>query len=269
MKQTSGYASIPPDCRGFVAYNAEDHRTWQRLYTRQIDIIANRACDEYLAGLRILDLPADRVPQIPDINRKLGRISGWGLEAVPALIGFEEFFRLLANRRFPVATFIRRPEDLDYLQEPDVFHEIFGHCPLLTNPDYAAFSQHYGELGLTASKAQRAMLARLYWFTIEFGLVETARGLRIYGGGILSSAAETCYALESTQPLRVNLDIVEVFRTPYRIDVLQRIYFKIKALSELQAIARQDLIALTQRAEKLGMRPSLYPAKTPAKDRVA
>ncbi|MCW8886043.1 MAG: phenylalanine 4-monooxygenase [Motiliproteus sp.] len=261
MKSTSSYVSRRPDKQGYVKYLKEDHAVWEKLYLRQIEVIAGRACDEYIAGVEALNLPSDHIPQIPDINRVLKASTGWGVAPVPALIGFEEFFSLLANKRFPAATFIRTEADLDYLQEPDIFHEIFGHCPLLTNPAYAAFSQRYGELGLAANKAARVMLARLYWFTIEFGLVNTPQGLRIYGGGILSSYEETQYSLDSHQPQRVPFDPVDVFRTPYRIDVLQRIYFIIQQLSDLQQLAKLDLMELIETASHLGMKPSLYPAK--------
>ncbi len=261
MKSSSAYVSRPPGKHGYIDYSKDEHAVWETLYSRQIKVIRNRACAEFLQGLEILDLGTSQIPQLPDINRKLAQTTGWGVEPVPALIGFEQFFSLLASCRFPAATFIRNRQDLDYLQEPDIFHEIFGHCPLLTDPSYAAFSQRYGELGLSASPAARIMLARLYWFTIEFGLVETTAGLRIYGGGILSSYQETIYSLESDQPLRVHLNPVDVFRTPYRIDVLQRIYFKLKQLSDLRDLAKLDLMAMVEQAQAMGMKKSLYPAK--------
>ena len=262
MKSTSSkYISRRPDKQGYVDYPKDEHAVWEKLFARQIAVIQGRACDEYIAGVQALNLPHDHIPQIPEINRVLQQTTGWGVAPVPALIGFEEFFHLLANKRFPAATFIRSEADMNYLQEPDIFHEIFGHCPLLTNPAYAAFSQRYGELGLAADKTARVMLARLYWFTIEFGLVNTNKGLRIYGGGILSSFEETQYCLQSSQPQRVQLDAIDVFRTPYRIDVLQRIYFVIDQLSDLQQLAKLDLMALIETATQMGMKPSLYPPR--------
>ena len=154
-------------------------------------MIEGRACQEYLDGIEQLGLPHERIPQLDEINRVLQATTGWRVARVPALIPFQTFFELLASQQFPVATFIRTPEELDYLQEPDIFHEIFGHCPLLTNPWFAEFTHTYGKLGLKASKEERVFLARLYWMTIEFGLVETDQGKRIYGGGILSSPKET------------------------------------------------------------------------------
>lgn len=264
MSSTSKYVSKQPDQNGFIDYTKEENGTWQVLYNRQLDMLHDRACPEFLAGLEQLDMRADAIPQLPEINEKLNQATGWAVEPVPALIGFERFFELLANKRFPAATFIRTREDLDYIQEPDIFHEFFGHCPLLTNPEYAEFSQHYGKLGMQASKAERRMLARLYWFTIEFGLIETDKGLRIYGGGILSSTEESHYSLESNQPLRKNLEVLEAFRTHYRIDELQRTYFKIQDFSDLKRIREMDLMKILQEAKYLGMLPSPYPPKEDA-----
>lgn len=258
------YVSHKPDQQGYINYSEAEHQTWKTLYNRQTDIIKDRACDEFLHGIDVLQMGAERIPQLPDINKKLKALTGWQVENVPALIGFERFFELLANRRFPAATFIRRPEDIDYIQEPDIFHELFGHCPLLTNQAYADFSQHYGELGLKANKADRAMLARLYWFTIEFGLMQTQQGLKIYGGGILSSKEETCYSLESDIPKRQPLQVIEAFRTHYRIDELQKNYFIINQLSDLQQLAKLDLVTLLNEARILGMKPSAYAPKEDA-----
>lgn len=258
------YVSKTPNKDGYIDYSEQEHGTWEILYNRQMDILHNRACQQFMDGVEALNFSPDHIPQLPDVNKKLGELTGWAVEAVPALIGFEQFFELLANKKFPAATFIRTRQDLDYIQEPDIFHELFGHCPLLTNPDYAAFSQRYGELGLAANKADRRMLARLYWFTVEFGLIETDNGLRIYGGGILSSAEESRYSLESIKPVRKDLDVIDAFRTHYRIDELQRTYFKIRDLSQLSQMATMDLNKMIQEARYLGMHPSLYPAKETA-----
>jgi phenylalanine-4-hydroxylase len=182
----------------------------------------------------------------------LRETTGWVLEPVPALISFDRFFDLLASRRFPAATFIRRREDMNYLQEPDIFHEVFGHCPLLTNQAYADFTYTYGNLGLRANHADRVMLARLYWFTIEFGLIKQAAGLRAYGGGILSSMSETVYCLESKVPQRKTFDVLEALRTPYRIDIMQPIYFVIDDFDILYQLIEMDLIKLIHEARELG-----------------
>ena len=258
------YVSRQPDANGYISYSDEEHSTWATLYNRQTDMIKGRACDEFIEGIELLQMGAERIPQLPDINRKLKQLTGWQVENVPALIGFERFFELLANRRFPAATFIRTKADIDYIQEPDIFHELFGHCPLLTNQAYADFSQHYGELGLKADKADRPMLARLYWFTIEFGLMQSQHGLKIFGGGILSSKEETCYSLESAVPNRQPLQVIEAFRTHYRIDELQKNYFVINQLSDLQQLIKLDLISLIKDARALGMKPSAYTPKEDA-----
>ena len=264
MGKSSKYVAREPDAKGYIEYPPEEHQTWETLMKSQLRIIENRACDEYFAGIERLNLPTDRIPQIPDINKVLERTTGWGVAPVPALINFEEFFRLLANRRFPVATFIRTQADLDYLQEPDIFHEFFGHCALLTNPDFADFAHTYGKLGLKASQQDRVYLARLYWFTVEFGLLETPKGLRIYGGGILSSKEETVYALESDVPARMDMNVLDAMRTPYRIDIVQPLYYQIPRLSYLHEIANMDLIAIVQEAKRLGLYEPLFAPKESA-----
>lgn len=298
MAKSSTYVSPLPDASGRVPYSEAEHAIWAELYARQAKAIEGRACPEFLHGLELLRLPKDRVPQLAEVSQRLRRETGWEVAWVPALIPFSEFFALLADRKFPAATFVRRREDLDYLQEPDIFHEIFGHTPLLTNPDFAAFTQAYGKLGLAAAKEDRVFLARLYWFTVEFGLIgradalngirasdqrpardggaglsEEARslamdgmrpspneGLKIYGGGILSSIGETGYAL-SGQPQLRPFDVIEVLRTPYRIDVMQPLYYVLESLAELKALTQTDLMACVEQAKRLGLHAPLYPPK--------
>lgn len=171
------------------------------------------------------------------------------------------FFALLADKKFPAATFIRRREDFDYIQEPDIFHEIFGHCAMLTNKDFAEFTETYGKLGLAADKKDRVWLARLYWFTIEFGLMDTENGLRIYGGGVLSSPGETEYAVNSDVPDRRPLEPIDVLRTPYRIDIMQPIYFMINSIHDLYDIAHMNVMELVKEAQALGLHAPTYPPK--------
>ena len=256
------YVAREPDSSGFIHYPDADHGVWNTLITRQLKVIENRACQEFHDGLEQLKLPLDRIPQLADVNRVLDATTGWQVARVPALIPFQTFFELLASKRFPVATFIRTEQELDYLQEPDVFHEVFGHCPLLTNPWFAEFTHAYGKLGLAASKAQRVYLARLYWMTIEFGMVETAQGRRIYGGGILSSPKETLYSL-STTPDHQAFDPIEAMRTPYRIDILQPLYFVLPTLERLFELAHQDIMGMVQTATELGLHAPRFPAKQP------
>ena len=219
MAKHSAYRSKIRDGKGNIHYNAAENAVWRDLLARQEKLLPGRVCEEFLAGLEALALPRERVPQLGEINARLARTSGFGVEAVPALISPEKFFGLLAARKFPVATFIRRREEFDYLQEPDIFHEVFGHCPLLTNPDYADFLQRFGAAALDAGKPYFWRLQRLFWFTVEFGLIETKDGVRIYGAGIASSPGETRFSLESDQPERHPFDPLRVFRTPYRIDM--------------------------------------------------
>lgn len=252
-KKTSTYAAKPVDENGNVHYTEEENQIWHDLINRQTPIVQGRACNEYIQGIDLLHLPHDRIPQCHEISTVLGETTGWALEPVPALIPFDHFFHLLANRKFPAATFIRRREELDYLQEPDIFHEIFGHCPVLTNQACADFTHTYGKLGLHASHEDQVMLAKLYWFTIEFGLINTSAGLRAYGGGILSSKNETIYCLESDVPKRKPFDVLDVLRTPYRIDIMQPIYFVIDSFDILFHLTEMDLIGLIHQARQLGM----------------
>ncbi|MGC3875338.1 phenylalanine 4-monooxygenase [Halomonas sp. GXIMD04776] len=260
-KKATLYQAREPDAEGIIHYSDSEHDTWQALMQRQLPIIEGRVCQEYLEGLERLVLPMDHIPQLGDIDRVLMQTTGWQTARVPALIPFDTFFELLANRRFPVATFIRTPEEMDYLQEPDIFHEIFGHCPMLTNPAFAEFTAIYGKLGLAASKQERVYLARLYWMTVEFGLVDTYAGRRIYGGGIISSPKETFHAL-SEAPTHTPFEPLDALRTPYRIDILQPLYYVIDDLHTLHELAGQDIMAMVHEAMKLGLfEPRFSPRK--------
>ena len=254
------YVSRPVDEAGHVEWSAEENATWAKLIERQTEIVKNRGCDEFLKGLEILDFPKDRVPQIPDINKKLDAITGWGVAPVPAIIQPKEFFTLLANKRFPAATFIRIPEELDYIQEPDIFHEVYGHAPLLTHPSYAKFMEEFGKLALRADPKDRRKLFRLFWFTIEFGLIKTPKGLRAYGGGILSSIGETQYCL-TDKPELTKFDALETLRTPYRIDIMQPLYFVIDSFDDLFNVMKKDVLSILDEAKLKGDYPAKYPPK--------
>lgn len=259
--KTSKYVAREADAAGVVHYTEDEHAIWAELYARQIKAIRGKACDEFMDGLDLLRLPTDRVPQLGEVSKILRRETGWEVAYVPALIPFSQFFALLADRKFPAATFVRTREELDYLQEPDIFHEIFGHTPLLTNPAFADFTHTYGKLGLAASKEDRVFLARLYWFTVEFGLMKNARGeQRIYGGGILSSIGETDYA-SSDQPLKRRFEAIEALRTPYRIDIMQPLYYVLDGLDDLRALTKTDLMALVAEARTLGLHAPLFAPK--------
>lgn len=247
------YVAKKPGPDGLVDFSEEENEVWRALYERQIKLLEGRACREFVEGVDTLKLSPKRIPQLAEVSRELIAATGWQVVPVEALISFKEFFELLANRRFPAATFIRRMEDLDYLKEPDIFHEIFGHCPLLTYPAFANFTHRVGEIGLSMTKEERVMLARLYWFTVEFGLINTPEGLRIYGGGILSSKGESVYALESSVPLREQFDMLTVLRTPYRYDEMQKKYFIIDSFDDLFALINTDLRAVFNEAKRCGL----------------
>lgn len=258
MKFVSRYVSHQPNAQGFIDYSTEENHIWQQLYERQMAILTNRACDEFLQGLKILNLPSNRIPQLIDINSKLINLTGWQVQPVAALISAREFFELLAEKHFPAATFIRCQEELNYVKEPDIFHEIFGHCPMLTDSTYADFICTYARKVLTFPESQWPLLQRLFWFTVEFGLIKTKKGLRAYGGGILSSIEETAYSVESDIPMRVLFDPVAAFRTPYRIDMLQRIYFVIDNYQVLYDFVCHDLGNYMHKACELGEYPPFF-----------
>ncbi len=264
MSKTSTYESKIPDANGIIRYSEDENAVWRDLYARQKALLPGRVCTAFLNGIEALELPADRVPQLKEVNARLEEISGFGVEPVPALISPQRFFTLLAGRKFPAATFIRRREDFDYLQEPDVFHEIFGHCPMLTLPTYADFLQKYGETALTLDKSYLWMMQRLFWFTVEFGLIETEEGTRIYGAGIASSAGETPYAVESDKPERRPFDALSVFRTPYRIDIFQTVYYVIDSARQLYDLVSSDLVPVMDEAKRLGSLPPTFPPKEEA-----
>lgn len=264
MAKSTQYQSRVPDQNGIIHYSEEEHRVWHDLITTQYPMLADHACNDYVQALHLMDFPHDRIPQLHEVNEVLQDYTGWSVAPVTALIDFTSFFKLLAVRKFPAATFIRNREQMDYLEEPDIFHEIFGHTPLLTDYRFAAFSEAYGKAGLAADKRDHAMLARLFWFTVEFGLIQTAEGLRSYGAGIVSSPGELKYALESEIPLRKKLDPLDALRTPYRIDIYQTVYFIIQSFDELFDLAQQDLIGLVNQARALGMHAPTYPLKESA-----
>lgn len=238
------YTAKKPDKNGLIHFTEEENETWNILIKRQINIVQPRACAEYLKGLDILDMPHDRIPQCNELSEKLNKATGWSVVPVDAIIPLEKFFSLLAHRQFPAAAFIRIREELDYLQEPDIFHEYFGHCPMLTHPSYADFVQWYGVNALKADKKTQSLLGRLFWFTVEFGLLQTEDGLKIYGGGILSSFEETIYALENPVPERLPFDLHQILNTDYRYDEIQKRYYILKNLSQLFQLKSDGILQL-------------------------
>lgn len=258
MEFKSKYVSHIPDAQGLINYSAEENRVWSILFERQMKLLPGRACDSFLAGLKALDLTGEAIPQLPDVSRRLREKTGWEVAPVPALISARAFFELLAKRQFPAATFIRTEEELNYVQEPDIFHEIFGHCPMLTDPIYANFVHDYACKVLTFPEVDWPLLQRMFWFTVEFGLIKTPEGIRAFGGGILSSISETVYSVESDIPLRINFEPVAAFRMPYRIDMLQPVYFVIDSYQVLFDFVLSDISHYLARARELHEFPPLF-----------
>ncbi len=220
--------------QNWADYTAEDHATWDTLFARQSKLLPGRASNAWLRGLDVLKLSKPGIPDFEELSERLTKLTGWSVVAVPGLVPDDVFFDHMANRRFVAGNFIRRPDQLDYLQEPDVFHDVFGHVPMLADPVFADYLAAYGRggqraLGLDALK----YLGRLYWYTVEFGLIAEPEGLRIYGSGIVSSYAETRFALDDPSPNRIALDLARVMRTEYRIDDFQQNYFVIPSFEEL------------------------------------
>lgn len=242
MAQDTHVLAAPPEGagadwtipQGWEHYTAEDHATWDTLFARQSQLLPGRASEAYLRGLDVLKLSRPGIPDFEELSERLMALTGWQVVAVPGLVPDDVFFDHMANRRFVAGNFIRRPDQLDYLQEPDVFHDVFGHVPMLADPVFADYLAAYGRggqraLGMDALK----YLGRLYWYTVEFGLVREGGDLRIYGAGIVSSYSESRFALEDPSPNRIGFDLARVMRTEYRIDDFQQNYFVIPSYEEL------------------------------------
>lgn len=236
--------------QNWAAYTEVEHRTWDTLYARQMKILPGRAADVFMKGLEALDLNTGGIPDFEVMNPKLQALTGWTVVCVPGLVPDDVFFDHLANRRFPSGQFIRRPDQLDYLQEPDIFHDVFGHVPMLTDPDFADYMEAYGKGGQRAAGlGMLPNLARLYWYTVEFGLMDTPAGLRIYGAGIVSSATESVFSLEDASPNRIGFDLERVMKTLYRIDDFQQVYFVIPSIEHLKDQTLQDFGPVYQRLQ--------------------
>src|SRR5215467_3280837 len=247
-------------------YTEEEHSIWRLLFERQQRLLVGRACDEFLEGLDALGVAADGIPDFRKLSDALDAATGWRIVAVPGLVPDDVFFAFLARRRFPSTCFIRRRDQLDYLQEPDVFHDICGHVPLLMNPVFADYMQAYGKGGLKAlGLGHLQHLSRLYWYTVEFGLIATQKGLRIYGSGILSSAGESVYCLEDPRPHRVRFDLRRVMRTRYRIDDFQKVYFVIDDFQQLFDATRPDFAPIYH---EIATQPDIEPDALVRDDRL-
>ena len=252
--------------QGWDRYSVEEHGVWRTLFERQTRLLPGRACDAFVRGMSELPIGAGQIPDFRRLSDILMKRTGWQVVAVPGLVPDDVFFEHLAHRRFPAGHFIRKPHQLDYLEEPDVFHDVFGHVPLLMHPVIADYIQAYGEGGLRAQQlGVLDKLSRVYWYTVEFGLVKQADGLRIYGAGIASSATESRFALEDPSPNRLAFDVERVMRTRYRIDDFQESYFVIEDLDQLLGLAHIDFAPLYERAKQL---PELEPGDLLPTDRV-
>ena len=259
MPLSTEYASKIPDARGLFYYTTEENSVWRDLYTRQMAGLTYHACQAYLAGLARLVMGPNAVPQVNDIDRRLKAITGAGVAAVDALIPQDEFSTLLKNRCFPVATFIRKREHFDYIEEPDIFHECFGHCPMLTNDAFCQFLERFGMLALDLGEAHSERLFRLFWFTVEFGLIRENGALKAFGAGIMSSPDELAWAVSGKAQMK-DFDLMTVLRTPYRIDIVQPVYFVIDSFEQLAASIEGDMRTTLTLAEEMGDLPALFDA---------
>ena len=261
MENSSHVFDTPPDGanadwtvpQNWEAFSAAEHAMWDHLFARQTAMLPGRAADAFMRGIDVLKLTRPGIPDYRELNARLMLATGWQIVAVPGLVPDEVFFDHLANRRFPAGNFIRAPEQLDYLQEPDVFHDVFGHVPMLADSVFADYMVAYGKGGLRSlGFGALDHLARLYWYTVEFGLIQQADGLRIYGAGIVSSYAESIFALEDPSPNRIMFDLLRVMRTQYRIDDFQQNYFVVSNIEQLlQVTVETDFAPLYARLDSL------------------
>jgi phenylalanine-4-hydroxylase len=231
----------------WASYSRDDHATWARLFERQQQVLVGRAAREFLDNQRKFGMSPDAIPKFDELNRVLKKATGWELVGVEGLLPELTFFDHLANRRFPVTWWIRRPDQIDYISEPDLFHDLFGHVPLLLNREFADYMQAYGCGGVKAhgiGADALVNLTRLYWYTVEFGLIKQDDGLRIYGSGIVSSKGESIHCLESPAPNRLGFDLKRIMRTRYRIDTYQKTYFVIDSYRQLMDATAPDFTPL-------------------------
>jgi phenylalanine-4-hydroxylase len=241
------------------SYTPEDHATWATLFRRQRELLEGRACSEFIENQKRFRMSPDAIPRFEDLNAVLAKTTGWQLVGVEGLLPELTFFDHLANRRFPVTWWIRRPDQIDYIAEPDMFHDLFGHVPLLLNPVFADYMQAYGRGGVKAhgiSAEALVNLTRLYWYTVEFGLIRQHGELRIYGSGIVSSKGESIHSLESPAPNRIGFDLKRIMRTRYRIDTFQKTYFVIDSFDQLMDATRPDFVPIYAELEAQGSLPA-------------
>jgi len=254
----SVYIPKKPDQNYLIPFNNEENQVWEILYKRQLKIAADKTCAIHQKGLEMLHFPKTKIPQVPDVNPIVENATGWKFEPVPQLIDTDDFFNMLAKKHFPVISFIRPIHDLDTVPEPDCFHEFFGHGPFLTDPNYCEFMYQFAKIYLSSPKEVRPLLQRFYWLTVEFGLIQDEGNLRVYGAGILASHNEIDYALNSNIPLRIPYDPVAIFRTPYRMDLPQPIYYVLPSFSKLYDLLENDVFDYIAQAKELGELEPLF-----------
>lgn len=257
---TRRFEQHPPDMKEdytcqfrWEEYTEEDHAVWQELFARQSKLLVGRACNEYLNSLPVLGVTAQGIPDFRRMSDILEKATRWRLVTVPGFLPGEVFLAHLAKRQFPVTYWIRPREKMDYLVEPDIFHDLFGHVPMLINPIFADYMQEFGKGGIKAHTLNADLLiARLYWFTVEFGLINTPDGLRIYGSGIVSSKTESVYCLEDQRPHRIAFDVKRIMRTDYHYDKLQESYYVIDSFEQLFEATRPDFAPIYEEIRALG-----------------
>jgi phenylalanine-4-hydroxylase len=238
-------------------YTAAEHDLWRQLYARQVVVACKYAASAFLTGLKTLQMPEDRIPHFEEASEKLHALTGWTIVAVPGLIPEDAFFLHLAKRQFPVTVWLRRPDEIDYLVEPDVFHDFFGHVPLLSQPVFADYLQEYGRKGIEAIElGTTKMLTRLFWYMVEFGLIRGVDGIKAYGAGMLSSATETAFSVASKEPHRIKFDLMRIMHTDYRIDSFQQSYFVIDDFQELFAAMQQPFAPVYDLVKPLPLIPA-------------
>lgn len=257
MTNSQAYVSKTPDASGRFDYTAEENEVWRLLFEPQMRRLQPFACRAYLDGQAKLGFSPNEVPQVSDIDARLGTLTGAGVRPVDALIPQDEFSTLLSQRRFPVATFIRRREHLDYIEEPDIFHEVFGHCPMLCHPDFCIFMERFGTLALALPPEDVKRLFRLWWFTVEFGLIHEDGQLKAFGAGIMSSPSEAVHAAKGQAEV-LPFDLLTIFRTDYRIDIVQPVYFAIDSFEQLASSLDDDIPGLLAEAARRGDLPRRF-----------
>lgn len=257
MPLSTDYVSKRPDASGTFSYSAEEQGVWADLFEGQMARLRDHACAAYLDGQERLGMTGAAVPQVRDVDARLARLTGAGVKAVDALIPQDEFSTLLKTRKFPVATFIRRREHFDYIEEPDIFHECFGHCPMLTNDAFCRFMERFGALALDLGERWSERLFRLFWFTVEFGVIREGGALKAFGAGIISSPSELENMVAGGSDVEP-FDLLTVLRTPYRIDIVQPVYFEIASFEQLAAALDCDMPGVLEEAERLGDFPARF-----------